>query len=165
MSRFLPLFFLYMALIATLSFRVIGVDRIGDLLGQQTAILSYWLLSGFGEGAAVAGKTVSFNGFKVIVIGECAGLLEFMMFAAAVIAYPAKWGSRLVGLLIGIPILFGVNVFRIMGLLVVGRYEPTLFHFAHIYLWQGTMILMIGGLWIAWVRFVVLGNDRAPLRS
>jgi exosortase H (IPTLxxWG-CTERM-specific) len=123
------------------------------------------LLSGLGDGAEVIGKTVSFNGFNVIVIGECAGLMEFMMFAAAVVAYPAKSRSRLIGLLVGIPVLFGINVFRIMALLLIGKYEPTLFNFAHVYLWQGTMVLMIGGLWIAWVRFVVLGNARAPLRS
>ena len=132
---------------------------------EQTASLSYWFLNGFGASTEVVGKTVSFNGFNVIVIAECAGLLEFMMFAAAVIAYPARWGSRLIGLLIGIPILFGFNVLRIMSLLVIGKYEPTLFHFAHIYLWQGTLVLLIGGLWLAWVRFVVHGNDRAPLRS
>lgn len=165
MGRFIPLFFVYMGLIVTSSFRLPGFYRFTDFLGQQTATLSYWLLSGFSDGVRVVGKTVSFNGFNVIVIGECAGLMEFMMFSAAVIAYPARWRSRLIGLLLGIPILFGFNVFRIMGLLLIGKYEPALFNFTHIYLWQGTMVLMIGGLWIAWVRFVVLGNDRAPLHS
>ena len=165
MSRFFPLFLLYMGLIVTLSFRLEGFEKFADFLGQQTASLSYWFLSGFSAGAEVVGKTVSFNGFKMIVIGECAALLPIMMFAAAVIAFPARWGSKLIGLLLGIPVLFGFNVFRIMGLLIVGKYEPTLFHFAHIYVWQGSMILMIGGLWLSWVLFVVQGNDRAPLRS
>jgi exosortase H (IPTLxxWG-CTERM-specific) len=165
MSRFLPLFFLYLGLIVALNLPIVGLDEFANFLGRQTASLSSLLLGGLGEGAEVVGKTVTFKGFNVIVVGECAGLLEFMMFAAAVVAYPAKWGSRLIGLLLAIPIVFGFNVFRIMGLVVIGKYQPTLFHFAHVYLWQATMVLMIAGLWIAWVRFVVIGNDRTPLRS
>jgi exosortase/archaeosortase family protein len=132
MSRFLPLFFLYMGLIVALTFRIVGLDDFANFLGRQTATLSALLLSGFGEGAEVVGKTVKFNGFNVVVVGECAGLIEFMMFAAAVVAYPAKWRSRLIGLVLALPVVFGFNLFRIMGLLIIGRYQPTIFHFAHV---------------------------------
>lgn len=169
MGRFLPLFFLYLGLIVTLSFRANGFNEFTTFLGERTAFFSHLLLSRFAEDVVLWGPKVSLKGFKVLVVAECGGLLEFMMYAAAVIAYPAKWRTRLIGLCLGIPVLFGFNVLRIMALLVVGRYEPTLFHFTHIYFWQTTMILMIGILWIAWIRFVVhFGDrayDRAPLRS
>ena len=126
---------------------------------------TYWIVVPFTDAITRVGKTLSYDGFNVIVIGECAGLMEFMIFGAAVMAYPASWKKRLIGALVGIPILFVFNVLRIAGLLFVGRHAAEFFDFAHLYFWQAGTILVICGLWMTWVRYVVQMDDRAPLRA
>ena len=76
-----------------------------------------------------------------------------------------SWSKRLIGVLIGIPTLFVFNVMRIVGLLFVGRYAAEMFDIAHIYFWQAGTILVICGLWMAWIHFVVREDGRSSLRT
>ena len=163
--RFVPLFLLYMAVISWFSFGIEAFPSFTDWLSERAAILCYWLLVPFTELVSRSGPVVNYDGFNVIVIGECAGVMEFMIFGAALFAYPASWGKRLVGVLLGIPILFVFNVMRIIGLLFVGRYATEMFGLAHLYFWQAGTVLVIWGLWMAWIRFMVQVDDATSRRA
>ena len=63
---------------------------------------------------------------------------------AALLAFPTTWGKTAIGFLIGFPLIYAMNVARIVMLLVVGRYSPRFFEFSHVYFWQVTMIAMVG---------------------
>ena len=77
------------------------------------------------------------------------------------LAFPTTWGKTAIGFLLGLPLIYAMNLARIVMLLYVGRDFPNLFEFMHIYFWQVTMIAMVSGTWLAWVIWVVRGDGVA----
>ena len=98
--------------------------------------------------------------FPVAVIDECTGVYEAVLLSAALLAFPAPWSRTLIGLALGLPLIYAMNLLRILGLLFVGRYvSGPVFEFMHVYFWQVTMIAMVASVWLAWVLWVVRDAD------
>ena len=95
------------------------------------------------------------QGFAVEIIDECTGLLEIVIFMAAVLSFGTTIRKKALGLLLGIPAIYLFNVLRIIVLVLVGAYWPGAFDFMHTYFWQVTLILMIGSVWVGWLYLVV----------
>ena len=124
-------------------------------LTAWTAKLNYLALALFSDEAALEGNLVYLGGFAVRIIEECTGAFEVIIFVAAVLAFPTSWEKRAIGLGFGIPLLYLFNVLRILVLVVVGRHQPSIFEFMHVYFWQATLILMITSVWLLWIFKVV----------
>jgi archaeosortase B (VPXXXP-CTERM-specific) len=130
-----------------------------------TAEIVYRVTSWLSADAKLRDGGVVFLGdFPVAIIDECTGVYEAVLLGAALLAFPTTWGRTAIGFLIGFPLIYALNVLRIVMLLFVGRDFPELFEFMHIYFWQVTMIAMVAGVWLAWVLWVVRddGARRAP---
>ena len=136
-----------------------------ESLTTATAAIDYWLMSLFTSGVQRTGTLLSFGTFSIEIVGECTGTHEALILTAAVVAFRARWTKKLIGLLLGILLIFGFNVLRILLLLAVGHYWPSAFHFLHIYFWQATMILMVASVWLLWVYVVVRDEEGPALRS
>ncbi len=95
--------------------------------------------------------------FDFIVISECGAIEVMAIFLAAVLAFPAAWWKKLVGMLGGVPIMYGVNIFRLSCLGVIGALdtEHKWFKFAHEYVWQSVYIVFVVAVWLAWVEYIV----------
>ncbi len=95
--------------------------------------------------------------FNFIVIPECGAIEVMSIFFAAVIAFPAPWWKRLLGVLFGLPIMYLVNIFRLSCLAVIGALDQggQWFNFAHEYVWQTVYIVFVVMVWLAWVEYVV----------
>ncbi|MDB4433165.1 archaeosortase/exosortase family protein [bacterium] len=138
----------------------------GDAMIIGIAKIEHFLFSLFSSDASISGRQVVFGGFSVEIIEECTAMYEILIFAAAVFAFPTRWGKRAIGLGLGIPLLFAINLGRIAMLIVVGRYYPSVFDFMHVYFWQATLILMITSVWLLWILKVVRNEEEAlPSRS
>ena len=163
--RFLVLFAVYLGaagILLPIAKRTIpGAFR---SLITATAAMEYALLVPFTDQAKLAGTTVKFGSFSVMIIGECTGLFEIAIYASCVLAFPTSWRNKGLGLLFGIPMIYGFNVLRILCLLLVGHYAYSSFEFFHLYFWQGTLILMITSVWMLWIYMVVRneGNSSLP---
>lgn len=105
------------------------------------------------------GRVIHTRGVSVEVIEECTGVYEILIFWAAVAAYPATHTAKATGLIGGAVALLAINIVRMTGLVVIGRYRPDVFDFLHTYFWQATLILMILTVWLLWIR---LFTGRAP---
>jgi exosortase H (IPTLxxWG-CTERM-specific) len=128
---------------------------------DATAALAAALFGLFDESVTAHGDIVAIaGGFSVQIVSECFGLLEMAIYAAAVLAFATSWRKRLLGVAMGLPLIFAFNLLRIGMLLFVGRHSRAFFEFAHLYFWQATLVLGITALWLVWVRFVV--RDEAP---
>jgi archaeosortase B (VPXXXP-CTERM-specific) len=154
--RFVFLFALYLAVIALgypwLTKRwFAGVEAITT----ATAAIEHAILSLVSDEASLSGNLVYLGPFSVLIIEECTGVFEALIFLAAVLAYPTGWVDKLIGIGFGVPILYAINVARILVLLWVGRFHHELFEFMHIYFWQATLILMITSVWLLWIFKVV----------
>lgn len=99
-------------------------------------------------------RDVSFN---FVVIPDCGAVQSMAIFVAAILAFPASWWRRLLGIIIGVPVLYWVNAFRLAFLAVIGALDNggQWFKFAHEYVWQGIYIVFVVALWMGWVEFIV----------
>jgi len=135
-----------------------------------TAKLVYGIASLFSAEARISDGSIVFLGdFPVAVIDECTGVYEAVLLGAALLAFPTSWGRTAIGFLIGFPLIYAMNVTRIVMLLFVGRHTPRIFEFMHVYFWQVTMIAMVASVWLGWVLWVVrddvAGRERENARG
>jgi archaeosortase B (VPXXXP-CTERM-specific) len=126
-----------------------------EALTAATARVHHHTLRALGAETSLDGNLVQLGGFGVRIIEECTGIFEALIFAAAVLAFPASPARKAIGIALGVPLLYVVNVLRILALLGVGRAWPALFDFVHLYFWQATLILLITSVWLLWIFQVV----------
>lgn len=102
-------------------------------------------------------RKVSGYVFPFIIISECGAIEIMAIFFAAVIAYPALLRKKLLGVVVGIPLMYFVNIFRLSFLAVVGALNAggKWFEFLHYYVWQAVYIVFVVAVWLAWIEFVV----------
>jgi exosortase H (IPTLxxWG-CTERM-specific) len=94
------------------------------------------------------------NGFGVAIQPGCNGVEASIILTAAILAFPAPWRPKLVGLAIGIVAVQAVNVLRIVSLFYLGQWNMQWFEFAHLYLWQALIMLDVLVVWLLWVRYL-----------
>lgn len=109
-----------------------------------------------------SGNLISGSGIALQVIEECTGAFEMIIFAAVVCAFPTGWKKKMLGLAFGLPLLYAINILRMMLLAYVQAHgSPQLFNFMHVYFWQATLILMILGVFVLWIKLAVYRNAQA----
>jgi exosortase H (IPTLxxWG-CTERM-specific) len=110
-----------------------GVIR---LLGEETTL----------EGVDVIGK-----GVAISIREECNAIPAIFIFFAAVLAFPAPWKKKALGLALGFPAIFAVNTVRVVTLYYAAKYlSRDLFEALHLYVWQALVIIFAIFTWIFW---------------
>jgi len=85
------------------------------------------------------------------IVPDCTPLMPTAAFAIAVLAFPAPWTWRLIGLATGVLLLWGYNLARIFALVPVLRHRPEWFDFIHVYLWQTMTLLVVFAMFMGWL--------------
>ena len=118
-----------------------GIARVSgatlDLLGQDVRM----------QGTIIRGRR-----FAVNIRNGCNGVEAMLIFLAAVLAFPAPWRARLLGLAIGVVAIQAVNLVRVVALYLTGVYFPSWFDASHTVIWQTVVILFSVLLWILWAN-------------
>jgi exosortase/archaeosortase family protein len=152
-EQFLRFFYRFFLIFAAFVFAAVMMPK-----GFNSWYNSVWagivgaILSVTDGSVRVAGELVSYNGFRVVVIPECTGLIAMLLFTAFILAFPASARGRLQGLMYGLPILFAFNAFRLSLLLVIGENWPSAFEYVHIYIAQMLFILVVFIICLTWLR-------------
>lgn len=120
---------------------------------RWVAALSGHLLGLFGEKIAINGCALTSPRFSVTIYNGCNGLIATLILLSGVLAFPARWPGKVIGVLGGILAIQIINLIRIVSLFYIGVFIPKLFNQAHIYIWQSIVILSSVALWIAWARY------------
>ncbi len=92
------------------------------------------------------------NGFGIAIEAGCNAVEACIVLIAAMLAFPASWRHKLLGLAIGILAVQGVNIIRVISLFYLGQWRTDVFEFAHLYLWQALIMLDVLVVWLIWVR-------------
>jgi len=92
------------------------------------------------------------NGFAVSIEAGCNGVEATIVLVAAMLAFPAPWRRKLLGLGVGIVAVQGLNVIRVISLFYLGQWSERAFSFAHQYVWQALIMLDVLIIWLLWVR-------------
>lgn len=94
------------------------------------------------------------NGFGVAIMPGCNGVEACIILIAAILAFPAVWKARFIGIGLGLLAVQGVNLLRIISLYYLGQWSPRWFEFAHLYLWQALIMIDVLVVWLLWVRYL-----------
>jgi exosortase H (IPTLxxWG-CTERM-specific) len=118
------------------------------------ATLSADLVQWFDPGVLATGNVLQSarNGFAVSIEAGCNGVEATIVLVAAMLAFPASWQRKLVGLGAGIIAVQGLNVVRVISLFYLGQWNFDVFEFAHRYVWQALIMLDVLIVWLLWVR-------------
>ena len=104
----------------------------------------------FGDDVTMIGTAIVSPRFAVNVRTGCNGLETIYIFFAGVLAFPASWGRKLWGLLLGFLAIQLLNNVRIVSLFYIGVYFPQHFEDSHIVIWQAIVILFGVALFLFW---------------
>ncbi len=151
--RFLLWFAL--ALGVELAIVVWAFDRqLDPWLNRATARSTASALSLLGVECQAQGELVTCASLSSVrIIFECTAAFPLGIFLAAVLAFPSRWGWKVVGMAAGAPAILLLNLVRVMSLVWLGARYPLWADWLHIVLWQSAMIVFVALLWLLWASW------------
>lgn len=159
--RFLAVFLLLLAG----GFTLLSLNAVNDAAVEPftaaIARVSGSTLRLLGEDVRMEGTVIRGPRFAVNIRNGCNGLETLLIFGAAVLAFPAPWRARLLGLAAGAALIQLVNLVRVVALYLTGAYLPRLFDASHTVVWQTLVVLFGVLLWVAWAHRFALRPRQA----
>ncbi|MGA8277791.1 MAG: exosortase H [Rhodanobacteraceae bacterium] len=160
MLRFILIFMVCLAILFTLEL-LEPVDR--HVIVPFTTILANicaWLVGTFDGHVIVQGKVIrsATNGFAISIERGCNGVEAVIILVSAMLAFPASWKRKLVGIGLGFLAIQVLNLVRIISLFYLGQWNRTWFDWFHLYLWQALIVLDALVVFLIWLRTL----PRAP---
>jgi exosortase H (IPTLxxWG-CTERM-specific) len=151
---FAALFVVYLAA-GNVLFFVPAVDRaLVQPWTRFNAAASAAIASVFGVESDAVGTEVSSGPARLNVMQGCNGLHALLILLSSILAFPAPWSRRLIGVVAGSVALLGINVLRVVNLIVVARYVPDRLELFHIAIWQTLIVLIALALFLGWGVFI-----------
>lgn len=166
MARF---FFLFVVLLAVL----FGVEMLNPV---QEAVVHPWtellarlsaaLMTLFDTDVVSHGRVLRSlsSGFGVSIEAGCNGVEAAIILIAGMLAFPAPWRLKLMGIAMGIVAVQLANILRVISLYYLGQWNMDVFEFAHLYLWQALIMLDVLVVWLLWIR-AVAGRSEVRLAT
>lgn len=99
------------------------------------------------------GPIITIPGISLDVRFGCNGLEAVMIYAVAIISFPATWKRRLLGIILGFVVIQIINIIRIVALAYSGIHLKNIFGYIHIYVAQGMMIAVALGIYLLWIGY------------
>lgn len=127
---------------------------IDDWLSQNIVRVSGGVLQALGFKAFVMDRVVGIGWQAGIeIVNGCNGIAAIGLFWGFVIAYPGKWADRIAFMIFGMGIIYLVNVFRIIVLVLTQKYWNQFFDITHDYSTTTIFYLVIFLLWVIWANY------------
>lgn len=140
--------FFYVLSLSTMHERLLHAYRSG------LAVAAAGLLHAVGEECRQSAETISSNSYSVAVTERCSAMGLLWCLSAAVLAFPAGWKEKAVGLLAGGTLLVAVNIMRVSSLFWTGVHARPAFAAAHETVWPALLIIATAAITAAWIEFV-----------
>jgi exosortase H (IPTLxxWG-CTERM-specific) len=156
MLRFILLFLLYLAILFGLELlRPIDAHVILPFT-SAIAKVSVGLVGLFDSHAVAFGKVLqsTSNGFAISIERGCNGVEAVIILVAAMLAFPAPWKHRLVGIGLGFIAIQALNLVRIISLFYLGQWNRVWFDWFHLYVWQALIVLDALIAFLIWLRYL-----------
>ncbi|HVT32936.1 MAG TPA: exosortase H [Rhodanobacteraceae bacterium] len=156
MLRFVILFLLYLAVLFGLELlRPVDAHVILPFTAA-IAKISVGLVGLFDSHAVAFGKVLqsTSNGFAISIERGCNGVEAVIILVAAMLAFPAPWKHRLVGIGLGFLAIQALNLVRIISLFYLGQWNRVWFDWFHLYLWQALIVLDALIAFLIWLRYL-----------
>ena len=127
-----------------------------------------------GSGIEDAGPILYFRlnsdaAFSYTLSPNCGAIPLFLLYGSAIFAFSASWRKRLVGVVAGIGLLYGINVVRLAMLAIIGAVDSSMnkqwFLFFHETVWPGMLVVIVGVIWLLWLQWVMQYRKQETLNE
>jgi exosortase/archaeosortase family protein len=144
----------FIGLLVLLLLLYVRLEEAGYLRGidTSTARATSFLANLFGGGSQAVGTVVRSADMEMAIGSDCTPLVPIIILMCALVAYPSPVRRIGVGIAIGAPLLWALNLVRTTSLFLIGAARPGLFDTAHYLIWQPLMILAAIIVWLVWVE-------------
>ena len=113
------------------------------------------VLGCFGREVYAVGSQVLGEGTSLRVGLGCDGSQPCLLFGVGILAFPAPWKWRAIGLVGGVSLLLLLNLVRIISLVWVDSAYPDFFDELHLFVWPVLFTLAVAALWMQWMRMSI----------
>ncbi len=122
------------------------------LLAVQSSIAGFFI-NLLGYTPAIEGnRLMDPGGFSMSIAKGCDGIEATMLFLAAILVFPLSFRLKWPGLLIGLGILFVVNIIRLIVLYLVGvNMSEAAFEFMHLHGGLILFTIISISIWLLWI--------------
>jgi len=126
------------------------------------AHVSVWMIQLFDHNVIARGNDIlnAATGGGIEIVAGCNGVEAVIILVSAVLAFPAPWKHKLIGIALGFLAIQTLNLVRIISLFYLHEWNQVWFEWFHLYLWQALIILDALVFWLIWLRY--LPRDAAP---
>jgi exosortase family protein XrtM len=128
-------------------------------LGSVCSELIHWLAPL--EGVSAVHNHVLSPRADLEIVRGCDGAGALFLIVAAILAFPANFKRKLLGLGVGVLLMYGLNLGRIVGLYFIIAYQRDWFDLVHTYL-APTLIIVLACLYFAWWAFGSSASNHVP---
>jgi exosortase H (IPTLxxWG-CTERM-specific) len=127
---------------------------------RYVVLASTKILGIIGMPCTQQGSIIALPSLALDVKFGCNGLEAVMIYSVAILAYPADWKKKLLGIAAGFVSLQIVNLLRIVFLAYAGLHFKSIFEYIHIYVAQGIMIVISLGIFFIYLNYAKNGASR-----
>ena len=120
-----------------------------NIIGNSAGIIKW-----FGYDVYTVNRIIGIGEYSGIeVVDGCNGISAIGLFLGFILAFPGPWKNRISFSVMGIGIIYLINVVRIVTLTITKVEWPTFFDFTHDYSTTTIFYISIFILWMIWVNF------------
>ena len=156
MLRFIAVFLVCLLVLFTLDILTPVQDHVILPFTSGIAHVSVWLMRLFDHGVISRDNDIinAVTGSGIKIVAGCNGVEAVLILIAAVLAFPAPWKHKLLGIGIGFLAIQTLNLVRIISLFYLHEWNQVWFEWFHLYLWQALIILDALVFWLIWLRYL-----------
>ena len=165
MFRFLLLFLVYLGVLFTLEL-LQPVDQYVILpFTAAIAKVSVGIVGMFDANAIAYGKVLesTTNHFAISIERGCNGVEAVIILVAAMLAFPAPWKHRAIGIGLGFVAIQALNLVRIISLFYLGQWNRTWLDWSRLFLRQALIVLDALVAFLIWLRYLPREPAREPV--
>lgn len=150
-------------------YKIFGVhvlEPVYVFLTRYIVLSSYWLLKtifAIPISYVIDTSRLYFSDVSFLYVYHgCSGLKEMAMFLFLILFFPGRWLMKLWFIPVSLVLIYLMAILRIVFLGLVYKYQPTWFHFIHVYLFNLLFFLLFFIMWLAWIKWF---SGKKPLIS
>ena len=126
---------------------------VNNLYSKLIVFITHHILNLFHIQSSYHGTIITLPGVSLDVLFGCNGLEAVMIYSIAILAFPAAWKKKLIGIIVGFIIIQVINIIRIVGLAYAAVNYREVFKILHIYIAQGLMIAIALGTFFIYLNY------------
>jgi len=156
MFRFVSVFLVCLLLLFTLELlRPVQTHVILPFTGG-VAHVSVWVMHLFDRDVIARQNDIlsATSGGGIEIVAGCNGVEAVLILLSAILAFPAPWKHKLLGMALGFAAIQIMNLVRIICLFYLHEWNAVWFEWFHLYLWPALIILDALVFWLIWLRYL-----------